>query len=145
MPLFLVQNIISHGYYVPTSYHTNFYSKILNWVNRFVQARFLNDISRSSLVECLLLTPRFPGSNPETGEFWEEEESFIDCVLWDKRAQRAQQIFQMLSDYPIAYSLEPTIALTFRGGPIIIATWPTYRLLLLKCESNLIYNVEPSF
>ena len=33
-----------------------------------------------SLVECLLLTPKVPGSNPETGGMWEGERSFIVCL-----------------------------------------------------------------
>ena len=46
-----------------------------------VSEQHFSELLSSSLVECLLLTPRFPGSNPETGELWEEEESFIECVL----------------------------------------------------------------
>jgi hypothetical protein len=63
----------------------NLHSKILNWVNWFVQAQFLTNNSQellsSSLVECLLLTPKVPGSNPETGGMWEGERSFRVFVL----------------------------------------------------------------
>ena len=110
-----------------------------------VSEQHFAELLSSSLVECLLLTPRFLGWNPETGELREEEESFRDVYSESKGPTGRSQIFQMLSDSPIAYSLEPTTALAFRGGPNIRATWPTSRSLLGLWESNLIYVVETSF
>ena len=46
-----------------------------------VSEQHLSELLSSSLVECLPLTPKFHGSNPETGELWEEERDFIECVL----------------------------------------------------------------
>ena len=46
-----------------------------------VSEQHLSELLSSSLVECLLLTPKVPGSNPETGGMWEEERSFRVFVL----------------------------------------------------------------
>ena len=149
MPFFLVQNIIYKGYCVPPSYHTNFYSKILNWVNRFVQARFLNNISQSYSVahwQSVCFSPRGSPVQILRLENSGKRKKVLQSVYSESKGPTGRsQIFQMLSDSPIAYSLEPTTALAFRGGPNIRATWPTSRSLLLKCESNLIYKVKPSF
>jgi hypothetical protein len=63
----------------------------------------LSELLSSSLVECLVLTPKVPGSNPETGGMWEGERSFRACV--SKGPKGRSQIFQMLSDSIISYSL----------------------------------------
>ena len=41
-----------------------------------VSEQHFSELLSSSFVECLLLTPKVPGSNPETEELWEEERSF---------------------------------------------------------------------
>ena len=46
-----------------------------------VSEQQFSDLLSSTLVECLLLTPKVPGSNPETGGMWEGERSFRVFVL----------------------------------------------------------------
>ena len=59
----------------------------------FSKQHFLELLS-SSLVECLLLTPKFPGSNPETRELWEEERNFRGCTLSQKGPTGAARSFK---------------------------------------------------
>ena len=97
-----------------------------------VSEQQFSELLSSSLVECLLLTPKVPGSNPETGGMWEGERTFRVLYSESKGPTGRSQIFQMLSDSTIAYSQEPTTAPAFRGGPNMRSTWPTSQSLLLK-------------
>ena len=97
-----------------------------------VSEQHLSELLSSSLVVCLLLTPKVPGSNPETGGMWEGERSFRVLYSESKGPTGRSQIFQMLSDSTIAYSQEPTTAPAFRGGPNMRSTWPTSQSLLQK-------------
>ena len=80
-----------------------------------VSEQLFSKLLNSSMVECLLLIPKVPGSNPKTGGMWEGERSFI--VLYSK-----QPDFCFLIDSTITYSQEPTTAPAFRGGPNIRST-----------------------
>ena len=66
-------------------YSVNLYSKIFSWslhlCTGIVFEQHFSELLSSSLVECLLLTPEVPGSNPETEGMWEGERSFRVCVL----------------------------------------------------------------
>ena len=46
-----------------------------------VSKQHFSELLSSSLVECLLLTPKFPGSNPVTEELWGEGQDLIERVL----------------------------------------------------------------
>ena len=41
-----------------------------------VSEQHFSELLSSSFAECLLLTPKVPGSNPEAEGLWEEERSF---------------------------------------------------------------------
>jgi hypothetical protein len=97
-----------------------------------VSEQQFSELLSSSMVECLLLTPKVPGSNPETGGMWEGGRSFRVLYSESKGPTGRSQIFQMLSDSTIAYSQEPTTAPAFRGGPNMRSTWPTSQSLLLQ-------------
>ena len=75
-----------------------------------VSEHYFSALLNSSLVVCLLLIPKVPGSNPETEGLWEEERSFKNVYSESKGPTGCSQIFQMLSDSTIAYSQSPPLS-----------------------------------
>ena len=75
MPIFLVQNIIFLGYCVQPHIIliiTKFLQQNIELGHQVctgtVSEQHLSELLSSSLVECPLLTLKFPGSNPRTGK-----------------------------------------------------------------------------
>ena len=93
-------------------------------------AALLFIIFRSLSTDNSRVITKFPQQNIElglqfcTGTVSEQQfsellsSSLVECL-----------IYQMLSDFTIAYSQEPTTAPVFRGAPNIRSTWPTSQSL----------------
>ena len=110
----LCTNLISH------SLSLNFYIKILNWANRFVQAQFFNNISQSCSVAHRQSVCFSPQSSPvqilRLENSGKRKEILQSVYSESKGPNGRSQIFQMLSDSPIAYSQSPPL-LCFQRRP----------------------------